>query len=225
MHIKGEGRRGNIDRHVRFDVEDIVPLEIDQVKSFTYLGVWISEEGDGSAEVAARIIKGDRCAGALGALFRSRHISRGAKLRVYKSVLRPTVTYGCETWVMNRKDVESLEIWEQKILRRIFGGKKECEGWRRRTNEELSQLYKEATITQFVRAQRIRWLGHVERREEHRIVGKVLHLRPMLNRRKGRPRTRWIQAVERDLQEKGIRNWPEKAKDRRRWKSIIKLWA
>lgn len=61
---------------------------------------------------------------------------------------------GCENWILNKSIENMLEIWEQKILRKIYGGKKENETWRRRTNKEIIELYKQPTINTKSKIQR-----------------------------------------------------------------------
>lgn len=68
-------------------------------------------------------------------MIKSKHLSRGAKLRIYETVNRPTVTYGCKTWVFNNQSTMKLDKWERKILWTIFGGVPERDGGRRRTNQ------------------------------------------------------------------------------------------
>ncbi|KAI4456722.1 hypothetical protein MML48_8g00003416 [Holotrichia oblita] len=178
-----------------------------------------------NAEIEARMVRGDRCAGAMNELLKAKNISWTARIQLYRTIIRPTVTYGRETWVMNKREAEKLEVWERKIFRRIFGGRKVNDHWERRSNQEIMRLYGEATVTQFVRAQLIRWLGHMQRREDHQIAKKILVLRSLVNKKEGRLKTRWLQAVEMDLQEKGIVNWREKAMNREQWRQITKQWA
>lgn len=200
-------------------------LKFQKVKRFTYLGVCIAEEGGDTAEITARLIKGDKSTGALSNILKNKNISMKTKATIYKSIIRPTVTYGCETWTMTKKEEERLNVWERKVLRRCLGGVKEGDIWRRRTNRELEDLYREASITQYVRAQRIRWLGHIQRREDTRTVKKVLNAQAATTRRKGRPKARWLTSVLHDLREKGIRNWKTRAENREEWRDILKLWA
>ncbi|XP_072403236.1 uncharacterized protein [Diabrotica undecimpunctata] len=108
------------------------------------------------------------------------------------SVRSVSVTYAGETWTLNKKQEDTLERWERKILRRIFGGQKIEDGWERRTNNELMALYKEPTITKFIKSQRIRWLGHVERMAANRMPKLVITRKLIGPKRRGRPRTRWI---------------------------------
>jgi hypothetical protein len=92
------------------------------------------------------------------------------KLKIYKSLIRPTVTYGCEAWTLTNRDEEYLRIFECRILRKIFGPLQNEDGfWRIRMNHELNDLIKNADIVRFVKSKRMAWLGHVVRMEEKRI--------------------------------------------------------
>lgn len=133
----------------------------EEVQNFSYLGVSLSSTNDEEEEIATRIAKGSRCVGAVYHILKSNKVSRSAKLRIYKTVIRPTVLYGCELWAMKTTDKVKLEVWERKTLRKIFGGKKENELIVRRTNAEVMNLFGDSNITCFIRAQRLRWLGHI----------------------------------------------------------------
>jgi hypothetical protein len=80
-------------------------------------------------------------------------------------VIRPVVLYACERWIEKTK----LEVWKRKVQKKIFGGEKMGEVWRRRRNEEIKQLYHLRNITEVVKTQRFRWPGHVERMDEERV--------------------------------------------------------
>jgi hypothetical protein len=65
-------------------------------------------------------------------------VSRKSKLKLYCSVIRPIVVYGCETWVLKESIVQRLTVFERKILRKIFGPTKEDNGiWRIKTNRDI----------------------------------------------------------------------------------------
>ncbi len=81
---------------------------------------------------------------------------------MYKSLIRPVVSYESETWVLQQKSADMLDMFERKVLRRIFGPVNEGGRWRMRRNEELRALYQEASLSTFVRLQRLRWYGHLE---------------------------------------------------------------
>ncbi|PSN49444.1 hypothetical protein C0J52_06603 [Blattella germanica] len=81
--------------------------------------------------------------------------------------------YGCEAWVMTEKTKQQLERWERKILRKIYGPIKDKNGWRIRTNSELTQLYKKPNIITLIKAKSIEWIGHVSRMDDGRSIKKI----------------------------------------------------
>jgi hypothetical protein len=91
-----------------------------------------------------------------------------------------------------------VSIWERKVQRKIFGSICVAGNWRRRTNEEVKQLYGELdTVTE--KKERLRWLGHVERMSEERVVKRLYQNTPEGSRNIGRPRLRWMDDVKEDL--------------------------
>jgi hypothetical protein len=74
-------------------------------------------------------------------LLRSKAVSRTTKIRMYKNIIRSVVLYGSEAWCLTANDEKNLNIWERKVLRKIFGPKCVAGNWKRRTNEEVKQLY------------------------------------------------------------------------------------
>jgi hypothetical protein len=76
-------------------------------------------------------------------------------------------------------------------------------------------------IVKFIKAQRIRWLGHVKRMEVGAMPRRMLEGRLFMERRKGRPRLRWLDDVLVDLKIMEIRQWVEKTKDREQWRLVV----
>ena len=109
--------------NLQIDRQEGIKVEFEEVEMFMYLGVLITNKCQEDKEIELRIAKSNNCAGGLRKIMKSKEISRQTKLRIYKTIVRPTLTYACETWIMTNKMKQRLEIWERKILRRIFGGK------------------------------------------------------------------------------------------------------
>jgi len=86
-----------------------------------------------------------------------------AKLKLYFSVIRPVVTYACETWILKETITNRLMVFERKILREIFVPTYENGCWRIKTNQEWDKLIKHKNIINFARVQRLGWYGHIER--------------------------------------------------------------
>jgi hypothetical protein len=76
-------------------------------------------------------------------LFRNRLLSRVTKIILYKTLIRPVVTYGAETWTMTKREELALLIFERKMFVTICGLKYEDGEWKIRTNRELEELNKE----------------------------------------------------------------------------------
>ena len=118
------------------------------------------------------------------------------------------MTYGCEAWTLTTRDVQHLRIFERKILRKIFGPVQDKDGsWRIRMNHELNELIGNADVVRFIKSRRIAWLGHVMRMDEKRIPKRELEWKPTCRRIRGRPRKRWVEDIEEDIQALGIRGW------------------
>ena len=117
-------------------------------------------------------------------------MSRATKIRLYKTLIRPVVTYGAETWTMTKKEEQAVLIFERKIFRRIYGVKYEDGEWKSRTNRELEELSKGENIVKWIKGQRISWLGHLERMED-RMPKKIFTQELEGTRRRGRPTKRW----------------------------------
>jgi hypothetical protein len=91
-------------------------------------------------------LAGKRTYFAAVSLFRNRLLSRATKLRLYKTLIRPVVTCGAETWTMTKKEEQAVLIFERKIFRRIYGPKYEDGEWKNKTNRELEELNKGENI-------------------------------------------------------------------------------
>jgi hypothetical protein len=139
------------------------------VTDFIYLGMLISNDNSIQKEIQRRILAGSRTYFAAISLFRNRLLSRATKIRLYKTLIRPVVTYGAETWMMTKKEEQAMLIFERKIFRRIYGPKYEDGEWKIVMNQELEVLNKGENIVKWIKGQRISWLGHPERMEEDRM--------------------------------------------------------
>ena len=115
------------------------------------------------------------------------------------------MSYGAAAWTLTKKEEQVLLIFESKIFRRIYGPMYENEERRSRTNRELEEMNKGENIVKWIKGQRISWLGHLERMEEDRVPKKIFTQELEGTRRRGRPRKRWKQEVERDIQVLGER--------------------
>ena len=131
----------------------------------------------------------------------------------------------CETWALTKALERKLEVFENTILRRIYGPvfDQNEQAWRQRHNAELRELSRLPNIICYVRAVRLRWAGHVARMPEERLYKRYMLGRPEGRRPVGRPRLRWLDGVTRDLRQLGVgeEEWMQVAQDRRRWRALV----
>jgi hypothetical protein len=101
-------------------------------------------------------------------------------MRIYKTIILPVILYGCETWSLILREEHRLRVFENRVLRRIFGPKRdEVKGeWRKLRNKELHDLYSSPSIIRIIKSRRIRWADNVARMGEKRIAYRLLVGKP-----------------------------------------------
>jgi len=115
-------------------------------------------------------------------------------------MVKTAVVFGSETWAMIDMDMKRLCTRE----RWIYGPMVKQGIWRIRTNQELRELYKDLNIAANIKKKRFEWIGHVVRLVQGRTVKKIFDSNPE-GSRKGRPRLRWMEDVEKDLGEMKVK--------------------
>jgi hypothetical protein len=125
-----------------------------------------------------------------------------------------------------------LRIIENRVLRRIFGPKREEDkSWRKLHNDKLNSLYSSPNVVRVIKSRRMRWAGHVACMMKGRDVYRVLVWRPEGKRPLGILRRRWEDNIKMDFREIGIdgANWIRLAQDRVQWRAfvntVMNLWA
>jgi hypothetical protein len=130
------------------------------------------------------------------------------------------VLYGCETWSLTLREKHKLRVFENRVLRRIFGLRRDgvTGGWRKLHDEELQDLYSSPSIIRIMKSRRMRWAGHVARMGEKRNVYRLFVGKPRGKRPLKGPRSRWIDNIEMGLLEIGLNvvDWIGLAQDRYR---------
>ncbi|KAJ4433943.1 hypothetical protein ANN_16262 [Periplaneta americana] len=212
-------RDQNIVRNGTIKIGD---LSFEEVEKFKYLEATVTNVNDTREEIKRRINMGNACYYSVEKLLSSSLLSKYLKVRIYKTVILPLVLYGCETWTLTLREEQRLRVFENKVLRKIFGAKRdEVTGeWRKLHNAELHTLYSSPDIIRNIKSRRLRWAGHVARMSESRNAYRVLVGRPEGKRPLGKPRRRWEDNIKMDLREVGYdgRDWINLAQDRDQWR-------
>ncbi|KAJ4446942.1 hypothetical protein ANN_13644 [Periplaneta americana] len=181
---------------------EIGNLSFEEVEKFKYLGATVTNINDTREEIKHRINMGNACYYSVEKLLSS-------SLSVKKS-----------------EKEHRLRVFENKVLREIFGAKRdEVTGeWRKLHNTELHALYSSPDIIRNIKSKRLRWAGHVARMGESRNAYRVLVGRPERKRPLGRPRRRWEDNIKMDLREVGYddRDWINLAQDRDQWQAYVR---
>ncbi|KAJ4432545.1 hypothetical protein ANN_21168, partial [Periplaneta americana] len=195
-------RDQNIVRNGNIKIGD---LSFEEVEKFKYLGATVTNINDTREEIKRRINMGNACYYSVEKLLSSSLLSKNLKVRIYKTVILPVLLYGCETWTLTLREEHRFRVFENKVLRKIFGAKRdEVTGeWRKLHNTELHALYSSPDIIRNIKSRRLRWAGHVARMGESRNAYRVLVGRPEGKRPLGRPRRRWEDNIKMDLRRWG----------------------
>jgi len=100
----------------------------------------------------------------------SRLTTKNFKIKIFRTIILPVVLYGCEIWSLTLREERKLRVFENMVLRRVFGPRRdEVTGeWRRPHNEELNDIYSSLNTVWVIKSRRMRWAEHVARMGEER---------------------------------------------------------
>jgi len=124
----------------------------ERMEEFKYLGTTLTHQNSVAEEIKSRLRSDSACYHSVQNLVSSRLLSKNLKIKKYRTILLPVVLYGCETWSLTLREERELRMFENIVLRRIFGPRRdEVTGeWRRLRNEELNDLYSSPNIVRVI---------------------------------------------------------------------------
>ena len=134
-----------------------------------------------------------------------RKLSAKVKVKMYKSVLRPTMLYGMETVAVTERQVGKMEVAELKMVRWALGVTRKDKV----KNEYMRGTAKIEKLEDKLWNARLRWYGHVKRREEDYVGKRMMEMAVPGIRKRGRPRRRWMDLVREDMERVGTREGDE----------------
>ena len=191
-------------------------FDLPNVNSFRYLGTIVDSRGSLNREFEDRLKRANQAMGMLRAVWQSGNLSLHTKIRLYKTLVRSILMYGCESWYSTVTSDSKFLSFENKALRRILGIK----WYQRIPNTTIREITQLRPITVDLKLARWKWMGHVLRRDG-RLVQAAVDCMPAGRRRPGRPRETWIRTMRREV---GEECWPELynlAQDRDIWREFI----
>jgi hypothetical protein len=105
-------------------------------------------------------------------LLSSSLLSQNIKIKIHRIIALPVVLYGCGTRSLALREKLRLMVFENRVLRRILGPKRDdvTGEWRKLRNEDLNDLYCSPNIFRVIKSLRMRWAGHVARMGKRRVV-------------------------------------------------------
>ena len=138
------------------------------------------------------------------------------KSKMYKTVVRPAMVYGSESWALHNQEEQRLHTTEMKMLRWSQGKTRKD----RIKNETIRGIARVTPIKSVLTQKRLSWYGHVMRREETHITRSTLSMTVTGTRPRGRPKMRCLDRLKSDMRIYVIN--PEMATDRERWAVMVK---
>lgn len=201
--------------HIRVDGE-----LLEQVDNFQYLGTILDHQGRQEAELNNRIKKANGAYHAMSkGLINKKEVTSQTKIKVYKSIYRPILTHGCESWVLTVKDKSKIRATEMKYLRRARGVTK----LDRMRNEQIRADLKIESMEEYIEQRQLGWWGHLQRLSNTALVKRTWESKPQGKKKRGRPKETWDNIIATILKKKGKTCTEAKkiALNRKDWKKFI----
>ena len=167
--------------------------KVEEVKEFVYLGSKFTKDGTCESDIERRVNAGNMVNGALHTFMNSQKVSQKARLAVHRGVLVPTLIYGSESWVWQKKHKSKINAVEMRALRSMSGIKLSD-----RVNNSIIREQcgvKEDVVTKIEKGM-LRWFGHAERMDERRLTKEIYEARVNGGVGRGRPRRMFLDQIQ-----------------------------
>jgi hypothetical protein len=187
------------------------------VGQLKYLRTTLIYQNSIQVEIKSRLMLGNAGCHSVQNFMSSTLLSKNINITIHRTI----ILYGCETWSLTLREECWLRVFENRVLGRKFGSKRDevTKEWRELHNEELTDLYSSPNLIQVIKSRRMRLAGYVACTKERRDVYRVLVGKPDEERQLGRPMRRWEDNIKMNIRVVrwwGI-YWIDMAQDRDRW--------
>ena len=174
----------------------------------------LNGEGGSDSAVITRVRCGWNKFRELSGILTHRNVSRKVKGKMYATCVRSVMIYGSETWALNSEQESRLDRAEMRMARWMCGVRLK----ERNKSAELRNILGIEEIGDVMRRSRLRWLGHVLRKDEDDWVRRSMSLEVVGNKGRGRPKLTWKNVVAKDMKARGLVE--EDAQNRAKWRKL-----
>ena len=202
---------GNDDETVKMN-----DTKVPRVKEFKYFGSTVQESGRFERDVKKRVQAGWTRWRRVSEVICDKRLPARVKGKVYISLVRPAMVHGLETVAVTKKQVKEMEVAEIKMLRFAMGVTRKD----KIINEYIRSTVKVERLGMKMREGRLRWYGHVMRRDQEYVGRRMMEMELPGKRRRGRPKRRFLDVVKEDMEEVGAKETD--IEDRKMWRMMIR---
>ena len=188
---------------------------VEEVESFTYLGDVVDRSGGVERSVSARVAMAWSKWREIAGLLCNKRIPLRSRSNIYDACIRSVMLYGAETWPLTQRLERVIVSCDRRMLRYMAGVRLQ----EHVPSEEVASRCGLRQISEVMRTRRLRWYGHVRRREEGEPLATVRDWEVQGRRPRGRPRKTWMDNVKEDMRMLNLTD--DMIEDRQMWRSAI----
>jgi hypothetical protein len=202
------------------------------VEVFKYWGTILVNQNPIQEEIKSSLKSGNAFCLSVQKPLSASLLSKNINIKIYRSIILPVVLYGSEIWSLTLREERRLRVFENRVLRNIFGPKRdEVTGeWRKLHNDELTRLNSVPNVAWVIKSRRMSWAGHITQMGKRKGAYRVLVGKPETKILLGRKRRSWNDNIKMDLQKvEWEMDWIDLRHNRDRWwalvNAVMSLWV
>ncbi|VDP02214.1 unnamed protein product [Schistosoma margrebowiei] len=193
--------------------------DLEDVKTFTYLGSIIDEQSGSDADGKTRIGKAREAYLQLRNIWNSKQLSTNTKVRIFNTNVKTVLLYGAETWRTTKAIIQKIQVFINSCLRKILQIRRP----ETISNNVLWERTNQIPAEEEIRKKRWKWVGHTLRKATNCVTRQALTWNPQGQRKRGRPKNTLRREMKIDMKEMN-KNWmklEKEAHDRVGWRMLV----